>query len=83
MALLYGSQDVTVETLTYDLQFYHERWRSFKPLIVTTFDGMAFDEAAWDMLDSDEKKMIQDFVLAGKVAKRRLMAERAKARLDW
>ena len=64
-------------------QFYHERWRSFKPLIDTTFDGMTFDEAAWDMLDSDEKKKIQDFVLAGKVDKRRLMAERAKARLDW
>ena len=53
-------------------QFYHERWRSFKPLIDTTFDGMTFDEAAWDMLDSDEKKKIQDFVLAGKVDKRRL-----------
>ena len=44
---------------------------------------MTFDEAAWDMLDSDEKKKIQDFVLDGKVDKRRLMAERAKARLDW
>ena len=55
----------------------------FRPLIDTTFDGMTFDEAAWDMLDSDEKKKIQDFVLAGKVDKRRLMAERAKARLDW
>ena len=64
-------------------QFYHELWRSFKPLIDTTFDGMTFDEAAWDMLDSDEKKKIQDFVLSGKVDKRRLMAERAKARLDW
>lgn len=57
--------------------------RSFKPLIDTIFSGMTFDEAAWDMLDSDEKKKIQDIVLAGKVDKRRLMAERAKARLDW
>ena len=64
-------------------QFYHERQRSFKPLIDTTFADMTFDEAAWDMLDSDEKKKIQDIVLAGKVDKRRLMAERAKARLDW
>lgn len=37
-------------------EFYHERQRSFKPLIDTTFAGMTFDEAAWDMLDSDEKK---------------------------
>ena len=64
-------------------QFYHERLRSYKPLIDTTFAGMTFDEAAWDMLDSDEKKNIQDNVHACKEDKRRLMAERAKARLDW
>lgn len=64
-------------------EFYHERQRSFKPLIDTTFADMTFDEAAWEMLDSNEKKKIQDVVLASKVDKRRLMAERAKARLDW
>lgn len=36
-------------------QFYHKRWRPSKPLFDTTFAGMTFNEAAWDLLDSDEK----------------------------
>lgn len=64
-------------------QFYHERWRSFKSLIDTTFAEMTFNEVEWDLMDSDEKKEIHDIVLADKINKRRLMAERAKARLDW
>lgn len=44
---------------------------------------MTFDEASWDFLDSDEKKKIQVIILAKKDGKRSLMAERAKARLDW
>lgn len=48
-----------------------------------TFAGITFNEAAWDLLDSDERKNIQNDVLAENNDKRRIMAERAKARLDW
>lgn len=76
------------ELLPYEMnavlvKFHHKRWRSFKSLIDTTFAEMTFNEVEWDLMDSDEKKEIHDIVLADKINKRRLMAERAKARLDW
>lgn len=64
-------------------QFYHERPRSFKPLIDTTFHRISFSEASWDLLEDDERKELKDLVLTEKQSKRRLMAERAKARNEW
>ncbi len=64
-------------------RFYHKCKLSFNPLIDTTFAGMTFDEAAWDLLDSIEKDKIHDIVFSDKEAKRLHMAERAKRRIEW
>lgn len=63
--------------------FHHERPRSFKPLIDTTFGEKDYIEATWDMLEDDERKELMSIVDKQKEKKRRIMAERAKARYHW
>lgn len=63
--------------------FYHERPHSYKPLIDTTFYRKDFSEAAWDILDDDERKEIMNIVDKKKDEARLLMANRAKARRQW
>ena len=63
--------------------FHHERPRSFKPLIDTTFGEKDYIEAAWDILEDDERKELMSIVDKQKDEKRRLMADRAKARYHW
>ena len=63
--------------------FHHKRHRSFKPLIDTTFYQKDYSEAAWDLLDKEERKEIMAIVEKEKDEKCRLMAERAKAREQW
>ena len=64
-------------------EFYHARPQSFKPLIDTTFYKKDYSEAAWDLLDDDERDELRAVVDDEKNEKRRLMAERAKARKNW
>lgn len=63
--------------------FHHERPRSYKPLIDTTFGEKDYIEAAWDLLEDDERKELMSIVDKQKDEKRRVMAERAKARYHW
>ena len=63
--------------------FHSERHRSFKPLIDTTFGEKDYVEAAWDLLEDDERKELMSIVDKQKDEKRRVMAERAKARYHW
>lgn len=64
-------------------QFHCERPRSFKPLIDTTFAGATFDDASWNLLEDEERNEMLEIALSDKERKQHLMAERAKARLDW
>lgn len=68
-------------------QFHCERPRSFKPLIDTCFAGDNFNDVSWDMLyDLEGKETYKEFMNITKdehEQKRRLMAERAKAREEW
>jgi hypothetical protein len=64
-------------------QFYRKRPQSFKPLIDTTFYKKDYSDAAWDLLDDEERKELRDIVEKNKDKKRELMAERGRARLNW
>ena len=67
--------------------FYHERPRSYKPLIDTCFAGNDFSDVSWEILyDVDGKDVydeIKNKVKDEHEQKRRLMVERAKARENW
>ncbi len=63
--------------------FYSKCYRSYKPLFDTTFYKKDHSEAAWDLLDDNEKKEMMGVVNKKKEEKRRIMAERAKAREQW
>ena len=63
--------------------FHHERPRSFKPLMDTTFDETAYSDASADLLPDDERNELLSIVDKQKAEKRNLMAERAKARYHW
>lgn len=63
--------------------FYHERPRSFKPLIDTTYGVTNYNDASADLLADDEHKEVMEIVEKQKAEKRRIMAERAKARYYW
>ena len=63
--------------------FHHERPRSFKRLIDTTFSEKDNSEAAWDTLDETERSELMTIVDREKGDVRSLMAERAKARENW
>ena len=63
--------------------FHHERPRSFKPLIDTTFGKTDYSDAAADLLANDERDEVLGIVEKQKAEKRKLMAERAKARYHW
>ena len=58
-----------------------------KTLIDTTFAGTSFSESAWDLLydteGKEEVERLKTMVGKEKEEKRRLMAERGKARLAW
>lgn len=64
-------------------EFYCARPKSFKPLIDTTFYRKDFNEVAWDMLEDKERENLREIVDKEKDEKRRLMAERGKARYNW
>ena len=68
-------------------RFHHARPRSYKPLIDTCFAGNDFSDASWDVLyDVDGKEVLDEVkkkVMDEHEQKRRLMAERAKAREKW
>ena len=67
-------------------RFYHARPRSFQPLIDTCFAGDDFNDVSWDMLyDTDGKEVydVKKKVTDEHEQKRRMMAERAKARENW
>ena len=40
-------------------------------------------DASWDLLDDDERESFKKIVLSEKNEKRRVMLERAKARIQW
>ena len=63
--------------------FYHERPRSFKPLIDTTYGVTNYNDASADLLADDERKEATEIIEKQKSEKRRIMAERAKARYYW
>lgn len=63
--------------------FYNARPYSFKPLIDTTFYYKDFGEGAYDLLDDKEREELKSQIDAEKDEKRKLMAERAKARELW
>ncbi len=63
--------------------FYHERPRSFKPLIDTTYGVTNYNDASADLLADDEHKEVMEIVEKQKAEKRRIMAERAKVRYYW
>lgn len=63
--------------------FQHERPRSFKPLIDTTFGKTNYNDAAADLLIDNEREEVMGIVEKQKAEKRKLMAERAKARYLW
>ena len=67
--------------------FYHARPRSFQPLFDTCFAGDDFSDVSWDMLyDTDGKEVYDEIMNKTKdehEQKRKLMAERAKARKKW
>ena len=68
-------------------EFHMMRPRSFKPLMDTTFAGKSYSSADWDALydleGAAEANRIKETVDSEKDEKRRLMAERGKARLNW
>ena len=63
--------------------FHSERPRSFKPLIDTTFGKTDYSDPAADLLADDEHDEVMGIVEKQKAEKRKLMAERAKARYHW
>ena len=68
-------------------KFFIEKEFSYKPLIDTIYSGTDFAMADWDLLSDIEdesviKRSKQEFETE-KAAKRRLMAERGKARKNW
>ena len=63
--------------------FHQERPRSFKPLIDTTFGKTDYSDPAADLLSDDERDEVMGIVEKQKDEKRKLMAERAKARYHW
>jgi len=84
----YWLRDEINEYLPEDMQmvlwnFHDARPWSDKLLIDTTFDKIDLSEASWDLLDSDERESLQNIVLKEKNEKRRMMYERAKARIQW
>ena len=69
-----------------DMQIVIEEFhfhRSNKTLIDTTFSEKLFNEVGWDMLESGERKELMAKVDSEKEMKRKLMAERGKARYNW
>lgn len=84
----YWLRDEIIEYLPEDMQmvlwnFHDARPWSDKLLIDTTFDKIDLSDASWDLLDSDERESLQNIVLKEKNEKRRMMYERAKARIQW
>ena len=63
--------------------FYHTRWKSYKPLIDTTFYKKDYSEGAWDMLDDDEREELRAESEKEKNEMRKLMKERGMARENW
>ena len=85
-------RDAVEEYLPLDMQdvlrvFHIVRPRSFKPLMDFTFAGKSYSSADWDALydleGAAEANRIKETVDSEKDEKRRLMAERGKARLNW
>ena len=64
-------------------EFYSKRWKSYKPLIDTTFYKKDYSDVAWDMLDDDERKEMRTESEKEKDKQRQLMKERGKAREKW
>ena len=68
-------------------EFRHVRPRSFKPLIDTCFSGDDFSDVSWDILYDIDGKEVYDEAMRTTMSeherKRKLMAERAKARKEW
>ena len=64
-------------------EFYSKRWKSYKPLIDTTFYKKDYSDVAWDMLDDDERKEMKTESEKEKDKQRQLMKERGKARENW
>ena len=77
-------QDFLPEDMQMVLWNFHDAcpW-SDKLLIDTTFDGIDMSDASWDLLDDDERESLKKIVLSEKNEKRRVMLERAKARIQW
>jgi hypothetical protein len=63
--------------------FYRIRWKSYKPLIDTTFYKKDYSDVAWDMLDDDEREELKAESEKEKDNQRKLMKERGKARENW
>ena len=85
-------RDAVEDYLSWDMknvirEFHMMRPRSFKPLMDTTFAGKSYSSADWDALydleGAAEANRIKETVDNEKDDKRRLMAERGKARLNW
>ena len=64
-------------------EFYCIKWKSYKPLIDTTFYKKDYSEGAWDMLDDDEREELKAESEKEKNEMRKLMKERGKAREIW
>ena len=67
--------------------FHHARPYSFKPLIDTCFSGNDFGDISWEILYDVDGKDVYDEIRKKTEdeheQKRKLMAERAKARYNW
>jgi ADP-ribosylglycohydrolase len=63
--------------------FHFKRPSSFKPLIDMTFYKKDYSEAAWDLLEDDERNELMEVVDKEKERKLELMKERGKAREQW
>ena len=84
LCIRHDIEDYLPDDMLYVVEaFYNARPLSFKPLIDTTFYYKDFSEGAYALLDDKEREEIKLKVDAEKDEKRKLMAERAKAREIW
>ncbi len=75
-------EDYLPEEMQIVIEEFHIH-RSNKTLIDTTFSEKLFNEVGWDMLESREREELMAKVDSEKEMKRKLMAERGKARDNW
>ena len=80
-------QYIPTEMISVIREFHHARPESYKPLIDTCFSGNDFGDVSWEILYDVDGKDVYDEIRKKTEyeheQKRKLMAERAKARYKW